>query len=717
MKQTHAKLAWAVLMVSLAGCASQTTPLPHVDDPAPSRRGNPTQPAIGSDLSLFGAPLAIIGKLLSMSPSDTPRYADVSQGPILVQQRQQVPFLGFDRITGSLDLNYIYERDTEKQSNGTVTTSTDNLTQETVTIRDHGYILHPNFFDVNAGLTLGLQQESFDGSGLHQYTPSTLTGWDVNGVFLKNQDAPVTVFTQRSEQYITPNFAPSLDSTTTAYGVGADIHSKWAPSQFQASYNDNTQTEPGGASNYELTQDTVHWHTDFISIPDHTIALDYTYQNTREQDQESPPIYYQDNNATLSDVYVFGPGNKDSLSSLFSFAQEQGNRDYQDIRLDENLRLPESKTFETHYQYSFDQTAVDNATQTTNHLQAGFMHRLFESLVTSGSIGGSLLDLSGSQVEQLDGTLGFAYRKKAWLGELFANLDLGWHWQYAAEGTNVEHIINQAQTFTDSQPVVLTTSNINANSIRVFNASGVPYTMGKDYTVNRVGNLIQIQRVLGGLIAADSSALLDYDLNPQPASTINTSTLGAGTRYTFERGPLDSLSPYIRYSAQSQQIQTADQGSILPNCYDDLTVGSDYKIWKITFNAEQDWHRSTLVPYDATRFSARYNQAFEHDTTASLDAAYETLNYYSEGDHVENASVTALVNRRLNQDWSIIGRVSWIDDRDQLFGNSNGLEESLELNWHHRQTQVYLRLRNANLITSQQTDEFQTVEVGFRRNF
>ena len=155
----------------------------------------------------------------------------------------------------------------------------------------------------------------------------------------------------------------------------------------------------------------------------------------------------------------------------------------------------------------------------------------------------------------------------------------------------------------------------------------------------------------------------------------------------------------------------------MPNSYHDLTIGSDYKIWMITFNAEQEWHASTLVPYNSTSFAARYNQAFAHDLTGSLDAAYQHLDYYSENDRVVNTAVIGTLNRRLNEDWSLIGRVAWIDDRDQLFGNSNGLEEQLELNWHHRETQVYLRLRNANLVTTQQDETFQTLEIGLRRNF
>jgi len=723
MKPRRAKLALAALMVSLAGCAAPTTPLPQVDTPKPAKAGGGSRPAFGSDLSLFGAPLVFLGGMLNPAPANAPRYADIDNGdnggaPILVGQREKLPMFGMDRPSGSLDFDYFYEHDRETQSGVPATSSTDNTSQETVTLKDHAYFIHPNLLDLTMSGTFGMQQETFDGAGQHQYTAGLLDAWDVNAALLRNQDMPITLFTQRSEQIITPDFSPSLDSINTNYGVGVGFLSHWAPSQLQVSHSDSTETEPGGLLDYSLAQDTVHWHTEVLGLPDHTLGFDYTFQNSQEQNQGGSATHYQDNNATLNDVYLFGPGKVDSLSSTANFSQEQGNRDYQDIRLDENLRIPYSKTFETHYEYSFDQNTVDDSTQTTNHVQAGFIHRLFQSLVTTGNIGGSLLDYAGSQVEQLDGTLDLNYRKKAWLGELFANLDLGYHWQYSPEGTDVVHVINQAQTFNDPQPLVLTTPNINAGTIRLFSASGVPYTLGRDYAVNQVGNLIQVQRVLGGLIASDSTVLMDYDLNPQPASTINTTSLGAGTRYTFDRGPLDGLSPYARYNTQNQQVDTpATTNAIVPNSFQLFAVGSDYKIWNFTFNGEQDWYQSTLVPYNSTQFSGRYDQAFAHDLTAELSASYQMLNYYGESDHVTNSAINATVRRRLNSDWSILARAAWVDDRDQLFGNSNGLEESLELNWRHRQTHVYLRLRNADLVTSGQRDDFQTLEIGVGRDF
>jgi hypothetical protein len=58
-----------------------------------------------------------------------------------------------------------------------------------------------------------------------------------------------------------------------------------------------------------------------------------------------------------------------------------------------------------------------------------------------------------------------------------------------------------------------------------------------------------------------------------------------------------------------------------------------------------------------------------------------------------------------------------LNDRDELFGNTEGLEEQLEVRWKHNQTDVYGRIRNATLLTSNVESTFQVFEFGVARRF
>src|SRR5208337_3390564 len=215
-----------------------------------------------------------------------------------------------------------------------------------------------------------------------------------------------------------------------------------------------------------------------------------------EQEQDSPAIHYENHNASLNDVFYFGAQNASSLSSSASLTDQIGDLAFSQFRLDENLRVQHSSDFQTHYDYTLNQSDISGINQINNQLDVGFVHHLFQSLLTTGDVGGSLLnETGGSEVEQLFGKLNFDYRKTVPYGRLLANLNLGWQWQYSPQGTSQTPVINEAETFNNSQPIVLTQPNIDPSSIVVLSSAGVPYLKGTDFSVNTVGNLIQIQRI------------------------------------------------------------------------------------------------------------------------------------------------------------------------------------------------------------------------------
>jgi len=661
--------------------------------------------------------LAALALAITVVGSAAAGFADDQGGPVVVGGAESLPPFHVDMPSGVFNFDYLYEHDTSQQQGMTAGT-TDNRFQETVNLLTSAYVLSPNLVDFRLGGTVGLQQESFDGPGGKQYTTGLLDGWDVSGTILRDEGAPLTLYTRKNEQFITPDFSPSLDSTETSYGGSLDIRSNSVPTQLQVYQENDQQTQLGGVTNYQLTEDVVHWHTDVIDLKNQTLAWDYSYQNTSEQELDSPAIHYENHNASLNDVLYFGTQNASSLSSSGSLTDQIGNLAFSQFHLDENLRVQHSDDFQTHYDYTLDQSNISGINQLQNELDLGFIHHLFQSLITAGDVGGSLLNATGgSEVEQLFGRLNFDYRKNVPYGKLLSNLNLGWQWQYSPQGTSETPVINQAQTFNNTQPIVLTQTNIDPSSIVVLSSAGVPYLKGTDFTVNSVGNLIQIQRIVSGLIPPDGSVLLDYDLLPLPANTTNTGNFGIGSRYEIEQGPLSGLAPYLRCGVQNQSIDTEQPTQIIPDSYTDVVAGSDYRVWKFTFNAEQQWHDSTLVPFNASRFSARFDERLDRDTMAAISGNYAYLDYYGEQDYVNDASVSAVLDHKIGDDWTISARAVWLNDRDELFGNTEGLEEQLELRWKHNQTDIYGRIRNATLRSSNVESTFQVFEIGLARRF
>ena len=118
-----------------------------------------------------------------------------------------------------------------------------------------------------------------------------------------------------------------------------------------------------------------------------------------------------------------------------------------------------------------------------------------------------------------------------------------------------------------------------------------------------------------------------------------------------KKARLAGLAPYIRYGLQSQSIDTQEPTQIIPDSYTDVVVGADYRIWKLIFNVEQQWHDSTLVPFNATRAVGSISTTGWTATHRPPSSGnFAMLDYYGEHDYVNDASISAVLERKLGDD-------------------------------------------------------------------
>ena len=54
---------------------------------------------------------------------------------------------------------------------------------------------------------------------------------------------------------------------------------------------------------------------------------------------------------------------------------------------------------------------------------------------------------------------------------------------------------------------------------------------------------------------------------------------------------------------------------------------------------------------------------------------------------------------------------------DTIGGKTEGFQESLEIRWRHRQFEIYGRVRNSNLDSDSQENNFLLLESGISREF
>lgn len=175
--------------------------------------------------------------------------------------------------------------------------------------------------------------------------------------------------------------------------------------------------------------------------------------------------------------------------------------------------------------------------------------------------------------------------------------------------------------------------------------------------------------------------------------------------YYVEEGPLKGLNPYIRYFRVDQSISQSGTSNITPDNVEDTTAGSDYNIWKLTLNSEYQNHQSTLSPYNAVRFSARYSDTLGDRTTLSLDASQNFLHYGNNGSNLSLTSAGGQITYQIMRNLTSHLSVRWRNENDSIQGTTVGWEEQARIDYRIRETSIYIAVRHTNLDTGSNSNE------------
>lgn len=686
------------------------TPRRPVSSPARARRARASiARAVTAALSLAPA--------LCLTQSTS-----AQEGPITFGEKRQHDWFSLYNTRAFAELQYEFNRSSFSPSDGPSVTTTEHRFEETFTLESGGAIYHPNLVELDLSGTFGLYQEFIDSGSFSDNRNGTILEYDLNATFLRKENTPLTVYARRSQETISRQFGPTLESDFSTYGAALDYRNPVTPMRLEVFHSEQTQSgfdELGGE--FSLVQDAIVYHGEYRPSQEQVWTLDYSLSQVDQSGTGIEPDSYMISDLAVTHSLNFGERHQHNLSSAFSHLSQGGDLATDRLRWSERLLLRHTPDFETNYLYEYNQLGFRDTEQTSHRGQAGFTHRLYKSLVTSGTGGVEWIDRGdGSSTFEQYANLRFDYTKQVPLGTLLAFVGLGWSRSDNTAQDETIVVVDELRTFNNGQPIVLAQQNLLPETVRITDASGtILYAPGIDYDVTDRGTGFEIDRTLGSSrIAPGQTVLIDYELAPLGANVTTTNTFSIGGRYNIERGPLRGLSPYARYTQQEQSID-GEGLTLIPNSYTDVLVGAEYKFWddRMTIGAEQQWHDSDVYPYNATRFFARYAERVRNDTTVAAGLNYSIIQYPEIDNTVRLLSATASATHQVSRDLFVVGSVTFRDQQDEQNGPSRGLEEQIELQWRKRQTTISIMARNANLTSDEQDSDFQYLRIGIRRDF
>ena len=616
---------------------------------------------------------------------------------------KQRPLISHEPIRGELE--FVAEKRTdEHKSPGIKRESNTNVFEERVRVETEGDMYHPNFLLYSAALGLGLSQQDLSFDGVSERTDATLNDYDINIRMLQKKSYPVTLYTKKSQDLIARQFLGSMKGDSEGSGVSLGLGLKEWPMRFQYSQAENSQKALGSVAKdfFNRKDERIRY---FLSHNFSSLSrLSFEYErNQISQRNVSFSSDVKDQSYMARHSLIFGKDEQHRLGSFFRYFDQSNPFDHTSLQWNEDVRLRHSPTFLTNYKFSFSDRkrgTFDSQAEFIDQTiqgRAGFEHRLFESLITTGGIFASETEFGSVDTVkpiQKGGDLAFNYQKKNPWGRLISS--------YSISSINIDQSGGSGTGFAIDESHVVPTGavsiveldrvNIDITSITVKDGNGIPF-QSEDYTISEINgrvllNLITVGTVVPPNFSPGQEFFVDYSFFIEPKREEDILRQNFTIKEQFKNG----LSLYYRHNRQDETVKS-NLTEIVPDEHRNDTYGIDYINKGLMIQAEHSKLDATYISSTSKRLLASYSWNINPDTRATVRAFNHWLEY-GEPDprDVSLFSSGGEIFSRLTNRLSISTRLDYRDEDDTRFGVTRGFQINSELEYNYRQLRIYAGL-------------------------
>lgn len=644
-------------------------------------------------------------------------------GPVIVgESRQSLRSFELHRLSGAVDFlgEHRYER--VEFSDGTSRTDRVNRFRSTLDLFGEASVGHRNLLLITGAGQLGLESRDIDSETLQFSGSETdfVNLYNVSGLLLGNGPAPVTVYSLREQNVLDRAFAGTVEDTLTESGAAVQFRSAVAPTTLRYFHRVHEQSDFLDRGDTTVTQDTFAADSSIRLSDAQRLDIAYTFDHISEDQEGFFSDTYDRHDANIVHTVAFGGEQRPhELRSSLRLFDQSGDLSQQDLRLDELLVLRHTERLETRYILTAAHQERGDDEQDLYRAQASIRHRLFESLVSSATVGAARLDApDGFTSDEYFVSGNLDYTKSVPLGRLDAAAGASYTTTHNSARGGTVGVLNQPFTFNDPFPIVIPRPNIVAGSIVVRPPSGFPiYLEGVDYTVATFPDRAEIRVPAGSTIVDGQTVLVSYDIGPEPASDVDVVGTTLSVRYSLTEGALAGLAGYVAYRTTNYSVDAADEAAIPFDDSQNLLLGVSYLRGGLDITYEHEIRESDFDPFTSDRFHVLYRRLLGPRAALGLQYAHEETDFSEQNNRVVFDRVTALWDQRLDRSLDVHARLEYRNERNDLSGDSEAFDQVLGLTWHRGSTAVYGSIRNAFLNGEATESTTQRIEFGLRRSF
>jgi len=570
------------------------------------------------------------------------------------------------------------------------------------------------------GLTQQDFLERYDGRMRQSSDDGDVYEFDLSGTFFKRKVYPGTVYARRHRALEPRPFQSSLETTTTSYGVVWQYVDERMPTSLQ--FNDTeVLLNPLDDREDNGRQKTTEFRFDTTYKFNLHNALNFTYE-WRSEHEEPFQLDFDSSELTLTHRMDFGDRHQYRLESEFNYFDQKGTFDIERLRWREILRIAHTESLDSWYRFELTDRTQGTLSGVPPIQERAFLtvgtleHRLFDSLVSQfiGVVQNQEFG-SGLTIRRYAAQASFEYRKKNPWGLLRATFRDRFQ-REKRRGSELElETIDERRPFHDPGPVRLSNPNVVLSSIFITAEDRTTvFVLGRDYTLQEVGDYVELERVPTGRIAEGQIVLIDYVYRIGGDLILETVSRDVSLRQDFKNG----FSPYYRLRWQDQELRPKKSSGVTAEDITAHTIGCEFKRGSVRLMAEYEDHYSTITPFRATRLSADWTHRFPNRATTILKARWsQVINGAPNRRPLRFLTLEGRYRHDITRELNIEAAVLYRNQQDSLSGDDEGVDVDLTLEWIVRETELRLIYEWSKFSDDFAKNDSSSLFVQLRRRF
>lgn len=643
------------------------------------------------------------------------------------QRAAPIENMNITGLEGDLLLTSHYRSDHETRANGQVTDETDVFFREEVGLRSTGYFYHPNLVDWNAGLRLGLTQQSIDINDESFDSDGTITGYNLSALFLKEKPVSVRAYTSRNQEFIDRSFARQIEVDTEV--TGTEVMFK-GPTPISLLYEKTRAFEESDIrTDDELSE---LFRAQMTDARDRDKFTQFTYEH--EEVDKTATFFVPGGSPVVQDLpdrrdeftvanrwrFDNGPYTH-TLNGQTRVLQRRGAFNNDLFSFNQRLDLQHSDTLGTFYRVQAFNDETDTQSDELLEGEIGFIKRYYQSLDVTGRVFGSDRQLESGSEQRYGTFFDFDYRKKTPVGQYTSGLGIGTDVETQESDSGRLGVRDEPVVLSGVTPQRLRSPNILPGSIVVTDANNaVRFIEGVDYRLQQFGDFTEIVRLVTGTIADGQLVLVDYEAGAAENAKFRTDRFHWRHRLQLKDMPIALIA---EYRLRDEKLQSGDDPGNLDR-EEVILLGVEYRVDPITLAGEYERRDQLLFPSStAYRFRGTYDKVIDDATTLTFGGNYEQLRYTNADafglepgrDFLDRYSLFGHMTTKLRRDLIARFETSFTDTR----GRNNDKLARFGGSLHFRRGNLDMMISGHHEIYEQEGDEGESDVVRFtlRRSF